>query len=83
MPKLLGENDGPPMGLTRLDTAVFRAIWARLRRIQVWSQMSRHVQMQFDAKRMTPHDLRNFIVTHPNLFQDTFLIQGKKLNQVS
>jgi len=78
MPKLLGRQDGPPLGITRFDTAVFRGLWARLRRFQVWGQMSRHVQMQFDAKRMTPQDLRNFMVRNRNLFEDQFLISRAK-----
>ena len=74
MPKLLGANDGPPMGLTRLDTAVFRGLWARLRKIQVWGQMSKHVKMQFDAKRLTPQGLRNFMIRNPGQFQDMYRI---------
>lgn len=72
MPKLLGENDSPIKGITVFDTAVFRGLWARVRRIEFWRHMSELVQYKFDAKRMTPQDFRNFIVNHPDLFVDLF-----------
>ncbi len=79
MPAILGENDAPPNGLTSVDSAIFRGLWARLRRLQAWTPMSEKVQLQFDAKRLTPQDLRNFIVGSEkgkNLFKDRFLVQA-------
>ncbi len=78
MPEILGESDAPPNGITPVDKAIFRGLWARLRRIQTWNQMSEKVQLQYDAKRLTPQDLRNFIIGNEKgraLFSDQYLIQ--------
>jgi hypothetical protein len=76
MPKLLGEKDGPILGCTRYDNAIFKSLWARARLLQVWGQMSQHVQMRFDSKRLTPQDLRNFMVGNRHLFEDQFLLKS-------
>jgi len=77
LPSILGENDRPPKGFTQFDHALFRGLWARLRRWQHYFKLDNHVQMKFDAKRLSPQSFRTFIVRNPQLFKDVFLIKGR------
>lgn len=79
MPDMLGETDAPLKMLTPIGNAISRGIWARLRRIQFWKGMSERIRLQFDAKRLTPQDFRNFMIGEErgrNLFKDIYLIKA-------
>lgn len=75
IPAILGTKDVPPKGFTAFGSAIFRGIWARIRRYQTWEEMGQRIQLKFDAKRLTPQDFRNFIVGHRKLFQDVCVIR--------
>ncbi len=79
MPAILGKDDAPLTGITPVGKGIFRDLWARIRRIANWSAMSEAVKLQFDAKRLTPFDFRQFIVRNPDLFKDVFVIQRAAL----
>ncbi len=76
MPPILGDEDRPTQGWTTIGSAVFRGLWARLRRLGHWNEMSEAVKLQFDAKRLTPQNLRNFTVAHPELFKDVLMLRA-------
>ena len=76
MPGILGEDDAPLTGITPIGTGIFRDLWARIRRIANWGAMSKAVKLQFDAKRLTPFDFRQFTVRNPDLFKDVFIVQN-------
>ncbi|MBS0652551.1 MAG: hypothetical protein JSR39_03395 [Verrucomicrobia bacterium] len=75
MPAILGEEDAPKKGYTSIGSAIFRGLWARLRRICNWKEMSDAVKLQFDAKRLTPQNFRNFTTAHPELFRDVLMLR--------
>jgi len=75
MPSILGEEDSPKKGITTFGTALFRGLWARLRRMCHWKEMSEAVKLQFDAKRLTPQNFRNFTTAHPELFRDVLMLR--------
>lgn len=74
-PKIIGENNAPPRSFTSFGAAMYRGIWARVNRWKNLFEWDRQVKMKFDAKWMTPHDFRNFVVRNPNLFQDKLLFK--------
>jgi hypothetical protein len=76
MPAIVPDEDTPVRGYTHFGTALFREIWAKIRRLQLWKPMSEQVKYKFDAKRLTPQDFRNFMTNHPDLFKDIFLIRA-------
>lgn len=75
MPKILGEDDKPIKTYTALGSAIFRGLWARIRRWEHLGDMNRDVKMQFDAKRLSPQSFRSFIKEHPELFRDIAMIE--------
>jgi len=75
-PKILGYNDGPEEdeALTDCGGALRRQIWAKIRRWQYYTELDREVKFQFDARRISPQNFRNFIKRHPDLFEDIMII---------
>jgi len=76
IPSLLGKCNIPSQENTWLNRPFFRELWARIRRCQFWNKMSKEIAFQFDAKRTSPHKLRNFMLQRPDLFRDLYLIKA-------
>lgn len=81
MPKVLAPDDRPIQGITRIGSAIFRTLWAKFNRFVHWSFLNKEAKMKFNAKRISPHVLRNFTV-NSGLFTDLFLISRTKTGQV-
>ncbi len=77
MPAILGNKHGPITGFTSIGSSIFRDVWARVKRIQYWKEMSKAVQYTYDAKWLTPQDFRNFNLNHPKLFKDVYLVTNQ------
>jgi hypothetical protein len=73
--EILGADSKPPAAKTRLGKALYRGIWARVNSWKHYRALSEKVKLQYDAKWITPQDLRHFIVGHPKLFTDRILIK--------
>lgn len=76
MPQIQEPDDAPIKG-SNVFYPLIRALWGFPRVIWNWASMSEKVELQFDAKRLTPEDFRNFMVTHPGIFRDCFLIRAE------
>ncbi len=75
VPQIIGDKSGPKKASTPFEKALFRGIWARVKSYQNRQALDRLVKMKYDAKWMTPLDLRNFVVGHPELFTDKLLVR--------
>lgn len=81
VPKIIGDSQ-PPQLKDRFLKAMCRGIWARVQRWKHLGELDQHVKMKFDAKWMTPHDMRNFVVSNPKVFKDMFVINEAHEAQV-
>jgi hypothetical protein len=80
MNQLLPREDLPSQGHCRFGTALRRGLWAHVRSWKLWNAMSENILFTIDAKRTTPHELRNFVVKKPDLFHDLYLIKAPALS---
>lgn len=79
MPAIIKGKTSPDVPVP-IVKSVWRNGWSRFNALKYWSEMSEHVKMKFDAKHMTPQDLRNFIKRNPDQFTDLYLVSEKPIN---
>lgn len=76
MPRILPQdNAGPAHSSSHFGNAFLRRLWAFLASLRLGNAMNDHVELTFHAKRTTPNELRNFVVTKPRLFTDLYFIK--------
>ncbi len=74
VPEVLGKDAELPKADTLLGKALVRTIWSRINTWRYSRALGEKVQFQYDAKWITPQDLRHFIVGNPKLFTDKILV---------
>lgn len=78
MPDIVPDPDAaPPKGSNPFFSWIKRGFWTHPKISTYWNAMSEKIKLLFDAKRLTPMDLRNFKAAQPDIFQDVFLIRAE------
>jgi hypothetical protein len=75
MPHIIARHDVP-----RPKWYPGRCLWAAIKSLQHSKKLTQLVQLSFDAKRITPYELRNFVLSRPALFQDACLIKKPRID---
>lgn len=73
--EIVGET--PTKYGNRYIRAIVRGIWSRYHAIINGKALEQFVQLKFDALRMNPQDLRNYVLLHPEQFTNKYIIKNR------